>query len=146
MSQSTVISPKTTRKYAPDHLVPQASPRHTPAASRHAVQDAARRTLVDPDDVEALILATSEAVTNAMVHGQRPVTVRAWTAMERMVVTVHDQGNGPHDPYVGLVPRPSSLDGGGGFGLWLAHQMLPVAYSRDIGFTVRLTAGAPLPQ
>ncbi len=32
------MMPKTTRKYAPDHFVPQARPRHTPAASRHGRQ------------------------------------------------------------------------------------------------------------
>ena len=35
MSQNTVIRPNPTRKNRPDHLVPAARPRHTPATQRH---------------------------------------------------------------------------------------------------------------
>ena len=117
-----------------------------PTACRHAVQYVARRTRLGGDDVDQLVVATSEAVTNAITHGQPPVTVRMWAAAARIVVTVTDRGAGPDDPYVGLVPQPSAANGAGGFGLWIAHQLLPVAFNRDNGFTVRLTAGAPLSQ
>ena len=115
------------------------------AASRHAVQDVARRTRLARDDVDQLVVATSEAVTNAIVHGRPPVTVKMWTADERIVVTVSDRGAGPRDPYIGLVPRPSAADGGGGFGLWIAEQIAHVTYSHnDDGFTIRLVAGQAL--
>ena len=118
----------------------------TPTAGRHAVEDAAQHTRLSKEEVGRLVLAASEAVTNAVTHGRPPVRMRAWAAPERMVVTVSDTGTGPPDPYVGLVPSPSALGGGGGFGLWIAHQLLPVAFSRNgEGFTIRLVAGRALP-
>jgi len=118
----------------------------TPALGRSAVQDTARHTRLSKEQVGRLVLATSEAITNAVTHGRPPVTMRVWAAPDRMVVTVSDTGSGPHDPYVGLVPSPSTFGGGGGFGLWIAHQLLPVAFSRKReGFTIRLLAGRPLP-
>jgi hypothetical protein len=117
----------------------------TPAMARYAVQDTAQHTRLSNEEVGRLVLAASEAVTNAVTHGRPPVTMRAWPAPERMVITVSDTGAGPQDPYVGLVPSPSAFGGGGGFGLWIAHQLLPVALSRGEGFTIRLVAGRALP-
>ena len=117
-----------------------------PAASREVVRDVARRTRLRSDDVEHLVLATSEAVTNAIIHGRPPVVMRVWAAAERMLVTVADRGDGPPDPYAGLIPRPSAIAGGGGFGLWLVHQLVVTTASRtEDGFTLRLIAGAALP-
>ena len=94
------------------------------------------------DQADALVLATSEAVTNAIVHGAAPVTVRAWVEDHRVVVAVHDSGEGPVDPLVGL--RPVDAGSGSGRGLWIAHQLdLDVALTvRDDGFTVRLSTNA----
>jgi len=118
----------------------------TPAASRQAVRDVARDTRLTGDDVEDLVLATSEAVSNAVEHGRPPVRVRVWAAPERMVVAVSDRGDGPRDLYAGLVPSPSALQGGGGFGLWLMSQLAFATYTRDAdGFTVPLTSGYLLP-
>jgi anti-sigma regulatory factor (Ser/Thr protein kinase) len=117
-----------------------------PATSRHAVRDAAQQTRLARDDVERLVAGTSEAVTNAIEHGRPPVTVRVWTAPRRMVVAVSDGGEGPTDPYAGLVPRPGAHQGSGGFGLWLMNQLTTVTYTRDADkFTVHLTAGDVLP-
>jgi anti-sigma regulatory factor (Ser/Thr protein kinase) len=88
-----------------------------------------------------LVTAASEAVTNALIHGVAPVSVRIWTGEDRVLVTVHDEGEGPADPLVGLVPRTDEA-ALSGRGLWIAHQMdIDVAlFAGDGGFTVRLRA------
>ncbi len=94
------------------------------------------------DQADALVLATSEAVTNAITHGTAPVTVRAWVEGRRAVVAIHDSGAGPVDPLVGL--RLSEVSATSGRGLWIAHQLdLDVALTvADDGFTVRLRVNA----
>jgi anti-sigma regulatory factor (Ser/Thr protein kinase) len=115
-----------------------------PAASRHAVQDIAGHTGVTRDDVDHLIVATSEAVTNAIQHGEPPVTLRAWAATDRIVVTVSDHGHGPQYPYAGLIPHQQA--GNGGLGLWLMNHLTVFTHSHDTdGFTVHLVAGNALP-
>jgi anti-sigma regulatory factor (Ser/Thr protein kinase) len=86
-----------------------------------------------------LILATNEAVANAIVHGQPPVVLRIWAQADRVTVTVTDTGTGPTDPFVGLLPSAPTSDGG--LGLWISHQLIDVAHRRHAhGYTVRLTA------
>jgi anti-sigma regulatory factor (Ser/Thr protein kinase) len=87
-----------------------------------------------------LALGASEAVTNALIHGVAPVTVRIWIGEDRVVVAVHDEGDGPADPLVGLLRTDEgSLSGRG---LWIAHQLdIDVAlFAGGTGFTVRLRA------
>lgn len=90
------------------------------------------------ETAEELVLAVSEAAENAVLHGRPPVTVTAWTARDRVVVSVHDAGPGPASPVAGLVPDTSSV---GGRGLWLCHQLpgVEIAMLDDPdGFSVRL--------
>ncbi len=117
----------------------------TPRAGRQAVGELARRNGLPADEVEDLVLATSEAISNATSHRQGQVSVKAWAASPpRVVVTVSDEGEGLGDVYVGLAPRASAFDGEGGLGLWLSNQLVEVSYVRnDHGFTVRLNAGDP---
>ncbi|WP_144124122.1 sensor histidine kinase [Catellatospora sichuanensis] len=91
------------------------------------------------DDLDGLLVSTSEAVTNGLLHGRAPVRLRVWAVPGRMVVTVTDQGTGPSDPVAGLMPGA----GPGGLGLWLAHQLCGyVSLQRGPGgFTIRLIAG-----
>jgi anti-sigma regulatory factor (Ser/Thr protein kinase) len=110
----------------------------SPAAARHAVLRAA--AALDRDELEDLVLAVSEVVDNAWVHGAPPVRVVLWTGA-RTVVTVTDTGAGPSDPYAGLLPAKGSATAG--LGLWMAHQL-----GREVGlhraphgFTVRIAAG-----
>jgi anti-sigma regulatory factor (Ser/Thr protein kinase) len=112
------------------------------ALARQAVRDAGHGRL-PRQDVEDLIVAVSEAVTNAHRYGRQPVRMRLWTAADRLVVTVTDSGAGPKDPFAGLVPAGDGAHGG--LGLWIAHQSCNhVALYRDRGgFTIRLTAGNP---
>ena len=90
-----------------------------------------------------LIIGVSEAVSNALLHGRPPATVRIWATPGRVVVTVHDTGPGPADPHAGLVPvAHAASDPGLGLGLWVIHQLgIDVALIRAAdGFTVRLRA------
>ncbi|GAA4706536.1 sensor histidine kinase [Pseudonocardia yuanmonensis] len=110
----------------------------SPAAARHALLAFAAR--LDRDELEDLVLAVSEVVDNAWVHGAPPVRVALWTG-ERTVVTVTDAGAGPSDPYAGLLPAKGSATAG--LGLWMAHQLgREVSLHRGPGgFTVRIAAG-----
>jgi anti-sigma regulatory factor (Ser/Thr protein kinase) len=110
------------------------------AAARQAVRDAAPGSLTK-ERVDDLVVAVSEIATNAYRHGVPPVRLRVWAAPSRVVVTVTDGGDGPKDPFAGLLP--ATTDTAGGLGLWIAHQSCDhVALWRDDnGFTVRLTAG-----
>jgi len=112
------------------------------ADARRAIAMAARGRI--PDQVLGdLMLATSDAVSNATLHGRPPVTIRAWAGGDRVVVHVHDTGPGPADPLTGLIP-PANIGVDPGLGLWLTHQLdIDVALMhRPDGFTVRLRAGA----
>ena len=113
----------------------------TPGPARAAIHGLVAGRL-GADQADALVLATSEAVTNAIVHGHAPVTLKAWVEDRRVVVAIHDSGDGPIDPLVGL--RPIDVGASSGRGLWIAHQLdLDVALTvADDGFTVRLRANA----
>jgi anti-sigma regulatory factor (Ser/Thr protein kinase) len=114
-------------------------PDPSPAQARAAVRRAAHDGLAD-QDVDDLIIAVSETVTNAHRHGDGSVRMRIWAGPDRLVVTVTDQGPGPKNPFAGLLPENSAT---GGLGLWITHQSCShVALGHDDeGFTVRLTAG-----
>jgi len=96
-------------------------------------------------DVDDLVLAVSEAVTNGHLHGIAPVTVRVWCTADRLVVSVHDCGQGPSSPLAGLSPARPIDAGAGGLGLWLVHQMNhDTAMTRDAtGFTIRFRTRPP---
>lgn len=113
-----------------------------PAAdTRHALAQIGRSRVANATLTD-LIIGASEAVSNALCHGEPPVTVRIWATPSRIVVRVHDAGQGPGDPLAGLVPAASGT-GGSGLGLWVLHQLdIDAALIRAAdGFTVRLRAG-----
>ena len=114
-------------------------------AARRCIAAVAASSALDASDIEGLILAVSEIVTNATDYGLRPVGLRVWSAPDRIVVAVTDAGTGPIEPWAGFLPRPRA--NGGGFGLWLARQMCARTsmLSGPGGFTVRLVAGTPFP-
>jgi anti-sigma regulatory factor (Ser/Thr protein kinase) len=112
----------------------------TPAHVRNAIRRLGAGVL-ERARAEDLVTAASEAITNALIYGAPPVTVRIWVGADRVVVSVHDHGQGPADPLVGLIPltEPGTTSGRG---LWIAHQMdIDVAlFAAASGFTVRLRA------
>jgi anti-sigma regulatory factor (Ser/Thr protein kinase) len=110
-----------------------------PSAARRAVLDVAKTDL-PAAEIDDLVLAVSEIVDNALRHGRPPVELRIWADADQVVVTVHDTGEGPGDPFAGLLPAARHI---GGRGLWIAHQVCgQVSLHRDeTGFTARLTVG-----
>lgn len=117
----------------------------TPGDARRALRSLVTSGLggaLDPGEVDGLLLGTSEAVANALLHGTGPVDVRMWVADDRIVVRVHDRGPGPPDPLVGLL-CDSGVEADSGRGLWIVHNLdVDVALmAGDDGFTVRLAAG-----
>jgi anti-sigma regulatory factor (Ser/Thr protein kinase) len=117
-------------------------PGPSPVAARAAVR-AANTGIITDDELEGLVVAVSEAVTNATLHGRGTVGMRIWTGTDRIVVTVSDGGPGPKDPFAGLLPVTERATGGRG--LWIVHQSCNhvTAESSPDGFTLRLTAGNP---
>jgi len=112
--------------------------------ARQALAQIGRGRITDAI-LEDLLIGVTVAVSNALVHGRGPVTVRFWATPDRIVITVHDQGRGPADPLAGLVPTPSG-SAQPGLGLWLIHQLdIDVALKHaDDGFTVRLRSGTTI--
>ncbi|MBV9649551.1 MAG: sensor histidine kinase [Pseudonocardiales bacterium] len=114
-----------------------------PLAARQAVREAGASTRLPVADVEGLVIAVCEALTNSICHGRPPVQLRLWANPDRVVVTVTDRGGGPADPFAGLLPAATGPPGG--LGLWLAHQLCSLVTldkTKDT-FTVRLVAGQP---
>jgi anti-sigma regulatory factor (Ser/Thr protein kinase) len=114
----------------------------TAAEARHVVADLALRSFLGAEDIENLVVGVSETVANAVLYGRPPVQVKMWAVPDRLLVTVTDQGPGPQDPFVGLLPGRSSEAGFGGLGLWITHQLCDqVTLVREADrFTVRLAA------
>jgi serine/threonine-protein kinase RsbW len=66
--------------------------------ARRALLAVAREAGAEPDQLEAVALAVSEALTNAVVHAypDRPgeIRVSAWAASSEFVVVISDDGHG----------------------------------------------------
>lgn len=111
----------------------------SPSTARAAIGAFAINSELPPREVENMVLATHEAVTNAMVHGRPPVVLRLWMEPGRLTVTVTDTGTGPTNPFLGLLPPDHS--NGSGLGMWITHQLVDVAHRRHRdGYTIRMTA------
>jgi anti-sigma regulatory factor (Ser/Thr protein kinase) len=110
----------------------------TAAQSRDLVREVAALQNLNVVTAHDLVLATSEMVTNALVHGEPPARLKIWAEDGRVVVHVCDGGRGPLGHLSGLMPVDSEV--GAGLGLWLIHQLgIEVdLMSSDNGFTVRL--------
>ena len=93
-------------------------------------------------DRDGLLVGVSEVVSNALAHGEPPVTLRAWASDDEVLVTVDDCGPGIDDPFAGLVVECRDM-GAGGRGLWMAHQLCGdvALMNHSDGFRVRLVAG-----
>jgi len=109
--------------------------------ARLGVATLALGTGLDAGAVSGLSFAANEVLTNAVMHGRAPVTLRAWADPDGVVVAVHDRGRGPGHPYGGLL-RDCDDPVLRGDGLWLARRMctrVDLVTAPD-GFTVYLTA------
>lgn len=112
----------------------------TPAVTRAMVRPLIANGPLDDQAAADLLVATSEVVTNALVHGRPPVTVQIRCSPGGVTITVHDRGTGPSDPLAGF-QRPDAAQNPGGLGLWLARRLSSLVEWRDeIGYSVRLHA------
>jgi anti-sigma regulatory factor (Ser/Thr protein kinase) len=117
------------------------------AELRAFVYSEAVRAGMAPERAEELVLATSEALTNACIHGDPPLRALLWTEDGEMVCRIADSGPGIADPLAGWLPpaRPNR----GGWGLPIARQLcdaLELARNEN-GTTVSLhvaLAGQPV--
>ncbi|HEY0645179.1 MAG TPA: ATP-binding protein, partial [Nocardioides sp.] len=73
------------------------------------------------DIVDDVVLAVSEVLTNALLHGAPPVLLHVYDEGPTWVCHVHDGGRGTLDPLQGLLPPVTPSDHG--YGLWLARQL-----------------------
>lgn len=94
-------------------------------------------------DQDGLLGGVSELVSNAITHGEPPVTLRAWSTPGSVVVTVDDCGAGIDDPLAGLM-APTREMGTGGLGLWITRQLCSDVAVMNVpdGFRVRIIAGS----
>jgi anti-sigma regulatory factor (Ser/Thr protein kinase) len=93
--------------------------------ARHFVADAADRAGLEPDTIDLAAVAASEIVTNAVVHGRGPISVRTVLDPLSLRVEVQDTASGlPH-----RVDADDARDGGRGLAL-------VDAFSREWGCTV----------
>ena len=84
----------------------------------NAVMQAARASISD-DATETAILLTSELVTNALVHGESPVTVAVSWSVEQIRVEVHDRSRYLPAPW----PANIAVDDEAGRGLLLVDTL-----------------------
>lgn len=109
--------------------------------TRRAITETARHTTLAEGAIEDMVLAASEVVTNARLHGRPPVEVGIWALPDRMRVSVADTGAGPPDPLVGLGEPAPSMEGGRGW--WLVHRLVDVQHcTTSEGYAALLDVGA----
>ena len=111
-------------------------------ALRHAVAAELAALPGRREAVEDFLLAVDEMTSNAARHGGPPVSVRLWSADDRVVCAIHDSGGGLDDPFAGYGPAHGEDLSRGGMGLWLARQLcdhVDIVTGAD-GVTVRLTS------
>jgi serine/threonine-protein kinase RsbW len=103
-----------------------------PAVARHAVRDFLYSAGIDPRALGDVLLALSEVVTNAVVHGYRgetggEVRVEAEHSDDRLLLSVADHGRG-------MAPRHDSP--GLGLGLPLVGKI-----AKKVDITARVDGG-----
>ena len=116
---------------------------HVPdfAGLRHAVAAELAGVPAAEDLVQDYLLAVDEMTSNALRHGGRPVDLRLWVGVDRIVCTIADRGTGWDDPFAGYGPAHGEDLSQGGMGLWLARQLcdhVDITTGTD-GALVRLT-------
>ncbi|MBD2900145.1 hypothetical protein amrb99_91460 [Actinomadura sp. RB99] len=117
---------------------------------RAYVTDYAHRTPLPDEDLQRLLVAVTEVVTNALHHGAPPIILRMWTeaagADPAFVCEVTDAGTWEPGSGYGLVPpRTSGTATGGRFGLWAVRLLCSIVQIRTGpgGSTVRLRLRLP---
>lgn len=105
---------------------------------RRFVRERATATGVPPTRVDDLVVATTEVLANAIVHGGGDIVIRVWEETGSFICQVEDEGPGVTDALAGYHPPGEAAEDGRG--LWLARQLvdlLQIVPGPD-GTTVRL--------
>lgn len=114
---------------------------------RAYVSEYARRTPLPEEDLQRLLVAVTEIVTNALRHGAPPIVLRLWTDRDEraLVCEVADAGRWAPGSGYGLIPPRPPEGGGGKFGLWAVRLLCSIVQIRtgDGGTTVRLRLTMP---
>lgn len=91
------------------------------ARARRLVHKRGAELGLDAGVVDDLASAVTEVLTNALLHGDPPVSLHLYDEGATWVCHVHDRGPGPLDPLTGVLPPAEPSDHG--YGLWLARQL-----------------------
>jgi anti-sigma regulatory factor (Ser/Thr protein kinase) len=115
-----------------------------PSIARESVRRLGERAALDVAQVDAFVLGANEVVTNAFLHGRKPVVVRGWVTDGELLLSISDSGTGVDDPFTGMLQPGEDRARPGGYGVWLARMCSDlVTFRQDAdGFTVRMTARA----
>jgi serine/threonine-protein kinase RsbW len=109
--------------------------------ARRRIGDVARSIGFSPDEVDAILLAFSEALTNAIRHGggvKRYVHVKAVGEPDGLVLEVADHGRGFRPDRVTLPPPTSMSEGGRGLYLMKALMDEVQWHDSEEGTLVRM--------
>lgn len=109
------------------------------SAGRDLVRDHAIRTGLTEARLGDLLVAFTEAATNALLHGSGDGTLLVWDEPPCLVIEVDGDGV-ISDPLAGR--RLPATDGNGGRGLWLINELCDLVQLRSGpgGTTVRMDA------
>lgn len=115
-----------------------------PSITRESVRRLGERAALGAAKVDDFVLGANEVVTNAFLHGRKPVVVRGWVADGGLLLSIHDSGSGVVDPFTGMLQPGDERSAPGGYGVWIARMCSDlVTFRQDAdGFTVRMTARA----
>jgi anti-sigma regulatory factor (Ser/Thr protein kinase) len=114
-------------------------------AVRAIVQRYARQAGLPEHRAIDLVLAVSEVAANTVRHAKSPGSLKIWYDSDEIVCQIHDEGI-IHDPLAGR--RRPTIDGMGGHGLWIVHQVCDEVEMRsdETGTTIRLHMKLPRPR
>lgn len=106
-------------------------------AVRTFIAEQAERSGVRADVLHNLLVAVTEVATNAIRHGEPPVTLRAWPD-NGLVCEVSDSGHWQPEEFISWRPPESALESG--FGLWGVGMLCDTVKVRTgpHGTTIRL--------
>ncbi len=118
---------------------------------RAYVADQVRHTALSGEDLQRLLVAVTEVVTNALRHGEPPIALRVWTRVDAgersLVCEVTDAGSWRDGSGYGLIPpRPDRRTAAQGrFGLWAVRLLCSLVQIRtgEAGTTVRMWLRLP---
>lgn len=112
---------------------------------RAYIADYTRGGVLPDAELQRLLVAVTEVVTNAQRHGVPPIVLRLWTEPGELVCEVSDGGSWRSATGHGRLPPDPA--GPGRFGLWAVRLLCSVVQIRsdESGTTVRLRLPAVVP-